>query len=278
MRSLSTEKVRHLLVRADAGEMLPEALATELRDQAVTAGWLRGSGVLADVELRAYGSESGALGPARQLRGPVQVIALEGSIGLHAGDVSFGLRAVLARETDRGMETLAGEIVRARIVGLEILVAAFDEHAIPRVVDAGARVWLLGEGATQPARAAPAPQRAPEPTPQPPPAWNEAVAASPPADRAKPAAMPLQAALPPRPVRPPPKEDEDSASSVSPEAGDVVEHFAFGKCDVLKSDGDRLYLRMHKDGRIKEIALEMLKVTPIGEEEGKRAYKLARRI
>jgi hypothetical protein len=35
---------------------------------------------------------------------------------------------------------------------------------------------------------------------------------------------------------------------------------------------------MHKDGRIKEIALEMLKVTPTGEEDGRRAYKLARRM
>jgi hypothetical protein len=75
-----------------------------------------------------------------------------------------------------------------------------------------------------------------------------------------------------------PQPEEEDQASVFPEAGDVVDHFAFGKCDVLKSDGDRLYLRMHKDGRIKEIALEMLKVTPLGEEEGKRSYKLARRL
>jgi hypothetical protein len=74
-----------------------------------------------------------------------------------------------------------------------------------------------------------------------------------------------------------PQREEDHTSQF-PEAGDVVEHFAFGRCDVLKSDGDRLYLRMHKDGRVKEIALEMLKVTPTGEEDGKRAYKLARRM
>ncbi len=53
-----------------------------------------------------------------------------------------------------------------------------------------------------------------------------------------------------------------------PNAGDVVEHFAFGRCDVVKSDGDRLHLRMHKDGRIKEIALDMLRVTPLDEDAG----------
>ncbi len=39
----------------------------------------------------------------------------------------MGLHAVLARETDRGMETLAGEIVSARIVALEAFVTAFEE-------------------------------------------------------------------------------------------------------------------------------------------------------
>jgi predicted DNA-binding protein with PD1-like motif len=274
MKALSTEKVRHLILRAEAGEMLPEALANELRDQAVTCGWLRASGVLTDVELRAYGSDTAALGPTRRIAGPVHVIAIEGSIGLYAGDVSFGMRAVVARETDRGMETLAGEIVRARVVGLEVLVAAFDEHAVARALDAG--VWLVGEAPTSPAPRPAPPPRAPDPSPQPPPAWNEAVAASAaaPPERPKPAAPNLSAALPPRPVKPQREEEH----SVFPEAGDVVEHFAFGKCDVLKSDGDRLYLRMHKDGRIKEIALEMLKVTPVGEEEGKRSYKLARRL
>jgi hypothetical protein len=60
-----------------------------------------------------------------------------------------------------------------------------------------------------------------------------------------------------------------------------VDHFAFGRCDVLKSDGERLHLKVHKDGRIREIALEMLRVTPLEEgEEGsdKRRFKLERKL
>ena len=63
-----------------------------------------------------------------------------------------------------------------------------------------------------------------------------------------------------------------------PEAGDVVDHFAFGRCDVVKSDGDRLHLRIHKDGRIREIALEMLRVTPLDADGTGRRFKLERRI
>jgi hypothetical protein len=64
-----------------------------------------------------------------------------------------------------------------------------------------------------------------------------------------------------------------------PEAGDVVQHFAFGRADVIKSDGDRLHLRVHKDGRIREIALQMLKVSELGvTTEGKRSFRLDRRL
>jgi hypothetical protein len=82
--------------------------------------------------------------------------------------------------------------------------------------------------------------------------------------------------MPPKPVRPRQEEEEH----VYPDAGDVVEHFAFGRCEVVKSDGDRLHLRLGKDGRIKEIALEMLKVTPLPPVEGApgRHYKLDRKL
>ena len=64
-----------------------------------------------------------------------------------------------------------------------------------------------------------------------------------------------------------------------PQAGDMVEHFAFGTCEVIKSDGDRLHLKVHKDGRIREIALQMLKVARLDDSaEGRRRFKLERRM
>ena len=66
--------------------------------------------------------------------------------------------------------------------------------------------------------------------------------------------------------------------SAPPEPGDAVEHFAFGRADVVKSDGDRLHLKVHKDGRIREIALEMLKVTPLESSGLNRRFRLDRKL
>ncbi len=74
-----------------------------------------------------------------------------------------------------------------------------------------------------------------------------------------------------------PKAHDDEV--VYPDAGDVVEHFHFGTCEVVKSDGDRLHLRDPREGRIKEIALEKLKVTPLPSDAGApRRFKLDRKL
>lgn len=268
---------RHVVLRASAGEMLPDTLVTKLRDERVACGWLRASGVVADVELRAYDGELATLGSSRRIAGPVQVLALEGSIGLSQGEPSMSLRALLARETDRGLETLAGEIVSARTIALEVLVTALDDVALERALDASAGVWLLGGGTGTRNAAEPRPHAEPK---APPPAWSSALEASEHVEaRPRPAASPpapgvAPAVMPQRPPRP--GVDLDTPF---PEPGDVVDHFAFGRADVVKSDGDRLHLKVHKDGRVREIALEMLRVSRMPDaDDGKRHFKLERRM
>jgi predicted DNA-binding protein with PD1-like motif len=277
-----SDKSRHLILRASAGETIPDALATKLRDEQVTCGWLRASGVLVEVELRAFDAELGTLGSTRRIVGPVQVLALEGSIGLVDGEPSFSLRALLARETDHGLETLAGEIASARVVALEMLVTAFDDLALERTLDEPAGVWLLG---TRSASAPTRPMKTQAAAPAAPPlAWTSALEASERAvEREPPRARPTatfssntsSAPIPQRPARPAVVETEEGPL---PEPGDSVEHFAFGRADVVKSDGDRLHVKIHKDGRIKEIALEMLRVSRLEDEGGKRRFKLERRM
>jgi hypothetical protein len=212
------------------------------------------------------------------------------------------MRAILARETDRGMETLAGEIVSARIAGLEAIVTALDDVAIGRVIDSTAGVWLLeADPSTRREPPAPRPVRAPMDSssdratvppaiplgaPAAPPApvissaWGEAVSASadvpkekPPSPR-PPAASPTGNVIPPRPARAIVNDD----NLLFPEAGDIVEHFAFGRCEVLKSDGDRLQIKVGKDGRMREIALEMLRVTELESQSDNRRFKLDRKL
>jgi predicted DNA-binding protein with PD1-like motif len=286
IRASASETCRHLVLRASAGEPIPEGIVRALREHGVQSGWLRASGVLADVELRAYDPELGGLGSTRRIAGPLHVLSMEGAIGQSDGEPSFSMRAVLARESDVGLVTVAGEIAQARATALEILVIALDDVTLERALDA-AGVWLLSSGEGAPA-AAGTPERAPHapvraaPSP---PAWSAALEASedaqPPAPpRARAASPPSAssgastAAIPPKPPRPGPDLDVPF-----PEPGDVVDHFAFGVCDVLRSDGDRLHLKVRKDGRMREIALEMLRVSALAESgDGKRRFKLERRI
>ncbi len=279
-----SEKARHFVLRIGSGESLSEVFADTLRAEQVMCGWVRASGVLADVDLRAFNANRGALGATRRLAGPLQVLSLEGGVGLgEQGEPTVSLRAVLARETDSGLETIAGEIASARVLAIEALVTVLDDLALERTMDeAGVSLFSGPSNGAEPAapRAAPVP-RAPTAASA---GWSTAVeasaapappvAAAPRVPTAAGSAPSLAATIPQKPAR-------VTASVVDapvPAAGDIVEHFAFGHCEVIKSDGDRLHLRVGKEGRIREIALEMLRVTPLEDVDGKHHFKLERRI
>lgn len=268
---------RQILLRLGAGR-LPDALLASLRDEVVLAGWLRGTGVLSDVTLK-------TLGTSRRLVGPLQAVVLDASLGFANGDVTCTLRGVFARETDSGLETVAGEIVEGTIVSFEAFVTALDD------VDGSGRPAAAPPPAPPPVAAPPPPQ---PPATQ---AWADAAVAAaappvpppappppsppPPPVTAAPKPSPTFSSpggpLPMKPFKPVKAEEEEQPM---PDAGDIVEHFAFGRCEVVKSDGDRLHVRLGKDGRIKEIALEMLKVTPLPPVEGAagKHYRLDRKM
>ena len=294
MKIVSVARTQHLLLRFHAGDTLPDTLLKQLREHQITGASLRLTGVLADVEVRAFSSEIEGPGGTKRITGPVQAVVLDGSVGVAAGGVSLDLRVVLARETDRGLETIAGELVRARVVGLDGSMTVLVDTIVPRGLDKDAGVWLLRDDAVVTAAAAAAPSPAPAQAPAPPPpapppparpsvpapapsapvvppapaSWSDAVAASAAASTAATRVpTPLARAAPPA---------DDSEDGPYPQAGDLAEHFAFGSCEILKSDGDRLHVRM-KDGRIREIALEMLKVMALPAEGGRQRFRLSRR-
>ena len=288
MKIVPVERTQHHLVRFHAGDSLPETLIKHLRERQVTGGWLRLSGVLTDVEVRAFSSEIEGPGGTKRLTGQVQAVVLDGVIGVADGGVSVDLHVVLARETDRGLETIAGQLVHARVLGLEGSMTVLEDTVVPRGLDKTAGITLIRDEAivtsapapqarpaSPPTSASAAPQPVPSPAPSAPAAqaappapssWSDAIAAS---ASQPPPRIPAAIARPPRP-------DDDSDEGPYPQAGDSAEHFAFGTCEILKSDGDRLHLRM-KDGRIREIALEMLKVTPLPSDGPHARYRLARK-
>ncbi|HWL85452.1 MAG TPA: DUF296 domain-containing protein [Polyangiaceae bacterium] len=269
MKTIPSEKVRHLIVRAAPGETLPNAILEACSEHDMSRVWLRGSGVLADVVLRTIREHDGSE-LVRRIAGHVQLLLLEGSFGLSEDAAPSGsapkadvtLRAVMARETDRGLDTLAGEIVGARIVHFEGVVTALDDSPLerrespaPAQAEPGQKARIIVERSS------------------PPPTWSEAIAASATGVREV-IASTASAPVPPRPVH----AGSADLETAFPDVGDLVDHFAFGRCEVLKSDGDRLHLRVGKDGRAREIALEMLRVQPLGEEGGKRRFRLERKL
>lgn len=312
MKTTPSAKFRHLLLRANSGETLPGALVDALREHAVTGGWWSGSGVVRDVEIRAFDTKKNALGSTNKIPGPVHLLSLEGAIGSANGALSIGMRVVIARDGDSGLETLAGELTSATIVGLEAMVTALDDVTVNRTLDEKAGVWLLGgasAGVTPakpaiavveerkemaeaqdhspvtPIAAAPAvaPQAAPvvpKAAESSPGAWSQAATGGTAAakDGAPAVRAPFRSGGPgsAMPARPPPR--ADTSHDVLPEEGDAVEHFAFGSCDVVKSDGDRLHLKVRKDGRVKEIALEMLRVQVLESEGTVRRFLLQRKM
>jgi predicted DNA-binding protein with PD1-like motif len=245
---------RAILAHLPEGASLLEALVELLRSEGVATGAVRGHGVLRDATLRVFAPALGAMGLPRKLGGTSQAVVLDGSVGMHEGSPAVRLRAVLSRETETGVETVAGELSYARVVAVELLVTSLDDVAVP-----------LALAASEETKEAP------------PAAWSDAVRASPGSDprlSTKNAPGPVRT----MPLRPPTK-NTGSDAAIFPEAGDAVEHFAFGTCDVIKSDGDRLHLRVHKDQRIKEIALEMLRVHLLSEpDERPRRFKLERKL
>lgn len=321
-------------LRLEGRTVLEEALRRVFEERRIGSGFFRATGVLRDVELRSYDGREGGAGPLRKLPGTWMLVSLEGAIGTFQGDLSFGLRAVLSREGECGLEMAAGEIVTAQSLGLEGVLWG-SEAVVVRSRDDVAGIWLLegsplGTALTGPARFGGPPKGATLPIPtggadealrEPPvnytqgkqgprgstpptePAakgggerrkapptlasadWTAVAAASaeqdpthstfaPPAVKSA-ADRRAELLRPARPMTASPAADP----ALIPARGDIAEHFAFGRCEVIKTEGERIHLKLERDGRIKEIALEMLRVKEVDSATpGRRRFKLERKI
>lgn len=247
MNIIEARRPRHLIIRVDRGEELPAALSRALDEIEARAGWIEGAGSLEAAELAGADSSS----RTRRIEGPCEVVSLTGSVATQGGVSAVRLWATLARETELGLQLAAGELIWGRAYALELMVTAFDDVGLARVPDERTGQALLAAQAG--ALAAPAAESAPRAAPEP---------------SAQTAPTP-----PPRPARP--QQEEESY----PEVGDLVNHFHFGECEVIGSDGERIRLRQERDGRVREVALTMLKIegpTTVPE-SGKRHFRLSRK-
>lgn len=205
--------------------------------------WVAATGHVEGVELR-VASESAD--PTRAIRGRLTLVSLLGPAGGPLG-------VSLARSTDRGLELVGGVLVRARSAGVTALVTPLTLRSddatrpleAPRPADATS------------ARREIAPARARPPEEAPIASWTAVAEAS---------------------------EEAAEEAEIEPEgepypvAGDLVDHFSFGLCDVLTSDGERLKIRdLRGAGRIREVSIVALLVPPPTRRDGKRCFRLLRK-
>lgn len=224
--------------------------------------WVEGFGEVKDPVVLTRSELGGRF--ERRLPGIWDMVSLRGS---PRGD----LFAVLTRESVLGPQHIGGLLASAELVTGTLRIGSAAGAAV-----LGNALNAALNGATAPAApaAAPppavvsAPARPPEPKPASPSSPGAPVPPSPPGPTLISAGG---TAMPKRPAA------RDTSVEQYPEEGDWVTHFAFGRCTVLFSDGERLRLQQERDGRVREVALSMLKVQEPTMIEGHRHWDLARK-
>lgn len=272
MNVVESRGIRHLVVRAESGEVVPRELARALEEASARAGRLSGTGVLDSVELASVDTDGARV--TRRIDTPVMAVSVTGNIATEGAGVSVRLFATLVQEGPFGLQTFAGEIVAARALSLEIFATALDDVALARQGDDRSFAVNGAQAQAQVQAQVPSPARTAAPAPrithpEPP----RAVSPFPAAAHAAPTDLPTA----PTPVARPLQHRDDV--EVYPETGDLVSHFHFGECEVMSSDGERIRLRQEKDGRVREVALGMLKIeAPTTDPAtGKRHFRLSRK-
>ena len=287
MNVIESHRSRSLIVRLERGEELPAALLRALGEVEARSAWITGGGSLEVAEVTVYDQLSREFDRTRKIDTPSGVVSLTGNVALEGGALSLRLSVVLARETDLGMQLLAGQLVSGRAFSLELCVVAFDDVSLVRAPDerTGLSVLTAQKGALpRVSEARPLAPAAASSPPAPPAPQNAAYAPQAPA---APAPAPARAAEAPQypppspptetPVLPQKPSQRRDEPETYPEVGDAVMHFHFGECTVISSDGDRIRLRQDRDGRVREVALAMLRIEPPTMHDGKRSFKLSRK-
>lgn len=244
----TTELSRWVIAKPESGA----DLLAELRTLTKTLG----SGV--EVFVEAFGdvsdpivhvlSDSGERAE-RRMSGAWDIATAHGRVAPSGACV---LHALLVTDGPTGPQQVFGLLTSAR-AGQVTVRAAVEKVVVVR----------------SSAPAVSAPERAPAPSPTASPALSPAPA--PTTAGNQPSSSPGAPPLPKRPQRP-------VGLEAYPEEGDIVNHFHFGRCTVISSDGERLRLQQERDNRVREVAISMLKVDePTILEDGKKHWELLRK-
>jgi predicted DNA-binding protein with PD1-like motif len=270
------------LVRLGEGAPLVASIEAWCDARGLTAGWVRAIGTVRQVEVVTPGAASRVLAS----RGQAELCSFDASVAQLGGRPTVRAAAVLAVDTDGVTVLVAGSLVEAECVDVEVMVHASMNAATRSMagdrpvlrpsessqVVAERRVAAAVAAKPEPV-AAPAPKPSPAPTPSPAP--RPVAAAAPPArPAAAPAAPPARpvAAAPPAPAAPASAwaavsavsaqvqaggayDDEDDVDTDDIERGDILLHPTLHKCTVVKVEGDDAIRVRVQNGAVRKLML-----------------------
>lgn len=299
MNVAESKRVRHLVLHVERGEELPVTLIRTLHDVEARSAIIRGVGIVEAIEIASIDQHGRST--IHRLDSPSVVVALDGNVAVEDGATNVHLYVTLARQTELGHQTVSGHVRWARASALDLYVTVFDDLVLERLTDDhGFSVALHASTRASGTPAKMVVEESPRETapvaPAAPVAPVAPAAPVAPVAPVVPAAPPVVAVAPAKPVYKEPEPDlkpaapvlapparlpkpVDDSTEVYPDVGDVVTHFHFGECEVIGSDGERIRLRQIKDGRVREVALSMLRIEgpAVDPETNKRAFKLSRK-
>ena len=130
---------RCVMGRVEAGEEVVAALRDLARFERIDAGFVRGQGAVTEAEVARYDAAARAYVRAA-VTGAAELVSLQGSVSLEDGAPSPWLWAVLAPAEG---PPVAGRLVRARAVHVEVAVDVLDDGDLERKIDpaTGLPLW-----------------------------------------------------------------------------------------------------------------------------------------
>jgi predicted DNA-binding protein with PD1-like motif len=260
------------LVRLGDGAPLMASIEAWCDARGLTAGWVRALGTVRQVEV----GEPGGATRVVSRRGDAQLCSFDGSIAQLAGRPTVRATTVLSVDTDGVSSLVAGALVEAECVDVELMIHASANAATRtmageqpvlrpsesaqavaerRVAEAVAAKPEVAPAPNAPRPVAPKPVAAPAPRPSAPPA-----APAPRASAAVPTPAPASAWAQVSAVSEEVQagggfEDEDDVDTDDIERGDILLHPTLHKCTVVKVEGDDAIRVRVQNGAVRKLML-----------------------
>lgn len=281
-----------------SSDALIEQLNALCVEHDVRAAQVKISGALSGLTLARFSDKSGEYETIFDHEGPAEVVHAHGYVAQMGGAVILRIDGLFSVDAPDGPQLVSGQLTRARAQACEFVVETFEGLVLNWGVDAKTRRVVLQKvevdpdapeavpipaaampapvvakpaAAAKPAAVAPAPA---EPKTKTKASWDDVMgSASEPDDRKGRRPIPKQAQSP--------SADEiyadwvDDFPEMSP--GDILQHPKFGPCRIIRIENEEFaYIRLPR-GKPSKLMLDLFTIEPMGEDNGKRVFKLRRR-